>query len=353
MAMAVTLSAPFPWFGGKSPVADQVWNALGDVAHYVEPFFGSGAVLLARPHSAKFETVNDFDGLLANFWRAVQHAPDEVARYADWPVNECDLHARHAWLVGQRESITARLMGDAAFYDARAAGWWVWGSCAWIGSGWCSGEGPWIVQDGELVDSRQLPRLSSAQGINRQLPRLSSAQGINRQLPHLSSAQGINRKLPHLSEGRGINRKLFIADWLNELADRMRDVRVACGDWSRVLGPAVRDAGGGVCGIFLDPPYDVADRVDVYACETKVSAAVREWCLVNGDDPTLRIVLAGYDGEHNALEAAGWRVSAWKARGGYGSQGDGDGRKNARRERLWLSPHCFGVKPDLFSEVMV
>jgi len=42
--------APFPWFGGKSKAAPLVWKLLGDPVHYVEPFFGSGAVLLQRPH---------------------------------------------------------------------------------------------------------------------------------------------------------------------------------------------------------------------------------------------------------------------------------------------------------------
>jgi hypothetical protein len=37
--------APFPWFGGKSQAAPLVWSLLGDVPHYVEPFYGSGAVL--------------------------------------------------------------------------------------------------------------------------------------------------------------------------------------------------------------------------------------------------------------------------------------------------------------------
>jgi hypothetical protein len=45
------LKAPFPYFGSKSRIAGTVWHALGDVKHYIEPFFGSGAVLLARPNS--------------------------------------------------------------------------------------------------------------------------------------------------------------------------------------------------------------------------------------------------------------------------------------------------------------
>lgn len=43
------MKAPFPYFGGKSTVAPIIWKALGQPKHYIEPFFGSGAVLLARP----------------------------------------------------------------------------------------------------------------------------------------------------------------------------------------------------------------------------------------------------------------------------------------------------------------
>src|SRR5262245_11857502 len=117
--------APFPWFGGKARVAGAVWARLGDVANYVEPFFGSGAVFLNRPPPVDgVETVNDADGMVSNFWRAVQADPDAVAGFADWPVNENDLHARHAWLVGRKSTLQPRLEGDPDFFDARVAGWW-------------------------------------------------------------------------------------------------------------------------------------------------------------------------------------------------------------------------------------
>jgi hypothetical protein len=32
--------APFPWFGGKSRVADDIWQRLGRPAQYIEPFCG-------------------------------------------------------------------------------------------------------------------------------------------------------------------------------------------------------------------------------------------------------------------------------------------------------------------------
>ena len=70
-SVAGTLAAPFPYFGGKSLACETVWAALGDPENYVEPFFGSGAMLLSRPNVAGIETVNDLNGFVANFWRAV------------------------------------------------------------------------------------------------------------------------------------------------------------------------------------------------------------------------------------------------------------------------------------------
>ena len=318
------LRAPFPYFGGKSRVAHLIWDALGDVEHYVEPFFGSGAVLLARPHPARCETVNDADGLLANFWRAVSADPDAVAHHAAHPVNEADLHARHLWLVNAKGDIAERLMADPDWHDAKAAGWWVWGINCWIGGGFCSGDGPWVNVDGIFT-------------------KRGTGQGVNRKRPHLSTpGHGVNRQLPHIGNtGRGVNRQQFLTEWFCGLRDRLHDTRVACGDWSRVCGPSVLRSAGGVTGVFLDPPYDLTMRSAVYANESGCAADVLRWCAANGANQDLRIVLAGYDGEHNDLEALGWRVHAWSTAGGYGGGRGGRGEENATRERLWFSPHCI------------
>lgn len=43
------MKAPFTYFGGKSKVAEFVWQFLGDdIKRYFEPFAGSLAVLIAR-----------------------------------------------------------------------------------------------------------------------------------------------------------------------------------------------------------------------------------------------------------------------------------------------------------------
>lgn len=342
------------WFGGKSRVASTVWEALGDVQNYVEPFFGSGAVLLGRPHEPKTETVNDKDGFVCNFWRALQSEPDAVAYYADRPVNECDLHARHTWLVRQSDLLVARLEGDPDYYDPIIAGYWVWGICTWIGSGFCRGKGPWHVVDGKLV------KLGNAgKGVNRQLVHLADAGlGVHRKLAYLADGgigvhrPGVNRKLPLLAHGgAGVHSQAApmrrhregLLVWMQDLAARLRFVRVACGDWSRVMGPAVTEKNR-VNGIFLDPPYAQRERSKVlYREEMEVADEVRQWAIDHGDNPKLRIVLCGYEGEHDMPDT--WRVVAWKSNNGYAnrSKTQSRGKKNTKRERLWLSPHCLEV----------
>jgi len=328
--MSNILKAPFPYFGGKRKVAAEIWTRFGAVANYVEPFFGSGACLLARPHEPTTETVNDADGLLANFWRALAADPDAVAHYADWPVNENDLHARHAWLVGQKESLQARLEGEPDYFDAKIAGWWVWGIAAWIGSGWCSGNGPWQVR--EIDGTRQLVHVGDqGQGVNRKLVHVGDqGRGVNRQ------REGIwGNCLETYSEQGG-----EIKAYFQKLAARLRRVRVCCGDWSRVCGPSVTIKHG-LTAVFLDPPYaDTANRFsNLYRvdCES-VAHKAREWAIVEGASPLMRIALAGYEGEHQM--PPDWECWAWNAGEGFGGQKLDAKTGNGKRERVWFSPHC-------------
>jgi site-specific DNA-adenine methylase len=322
------LRSPYPWFGGKGKVAPLIWRRFGVVRNYVEPFLGSAAVLLQRPQPFDGpETVNDLDGMVSNFWRALQADPQAVAEHADWPVNECDLHARHLWLVNEGRRHVERLKTEPEYFDAKIAGWWVWGCCQWIGSGWC-----------EHPEWKQRPHLGDAgMGIHRpsqQLPHLGDAgRGEERGYGHPSAKSETPGTLP-------VNQEL--RDYLSLLSERFSRVRVCCGDWSRVCGPTPT-VKQGLTAVFLDPPYDQTQRdASLYAIEDNVSAAVREWCKDNGHDKRLRIALCGYAGEgHEELESCGWAVEHWKARGGYGSQGDGtEGRANSARERIWFSPYC-------------
>lgn len=359
--MTPLLKAPFPYFGGKSRVAHIVWPRFGNTLNYVEPFAGSLAVLLSRPFPARTETVNDKDAYLSNFWRATQADPEAVARFADWPVNEADLHARHLWLVNQAD-FRERLMTDPDYYDAKIAGWWVWGLSAWIGSGWCDaaqhernkGKRPNLPQGGGRgVNTDALTRNG------RTRPNLRPAQGV----------EGATRKRPQLSRpGRGVPGGGYdfaghtdLYAYMAALSDRLRRVRVTCGDWQRIMGPSVTYKIG-MTAVFLDPPYGDTRQDGLYAVDSlTIADEVRAWCLAEIEDgdkkkgnyfngprylhPKLRIALCGLDGEHNELEAAGWDVVAWKANGGYGNQRRETDNENSSRERIWFSPNCLSAKP--------
>jgi hypothetical protein len=446
-------------------------------------------MLLCRPDAPRIETLNDMDCYVANFWRATSIDPEAVAFHADSPVNEADLHARHRWLVlsPAAADFRERMRREPDYFDAKVAGWWCWGLCCWIGSGWCStanevernegstpvlqgshANGQGVVNASAAINSaewKQRPALEGwngdgqgAHGVNAAPPlkqkipanatERANGKGVNvvpipelsQKLPLLNAGgnhveatgrgvNGLHEKRPPLGDGRGVGgqkgvnqdapdekriqlsalserdlgtgvhkvssenkpprapqqngnctggnfsgvlgdanrpqladayargrgvhghddagtceqRRRWLLNWFSQLRDRLRTVRVCCGDWLRVCDSHSVTTRLGLTGLFFDPPYSTEAGRDnsLYAVESgTVAHDVRAYCLERGDDPLMRICLAGYAGEgHEALEAAGWSVVAWRAAGGYGNRkGSND---NAAKERLWFSPHCL------------
>lgn len=284
------LRAPFPWTGGKSWAAHLVWDALGDVDHYIEPFAGSAAVLLARPSKPSIETLNDNNHYLVNFWRAVKHDPEGVARYAENPQSEVDLYARNAYLIRNLGDFEQRLLDNPDHYDVKLAGWWVWGESTIIGR-------------------------SFANDICKKMPGL---------IPNGVNAKGVD--IPLLMQA---------------LAQRLKKVRILHGDWTRCLGPTAIGANNSPvirsAGVFLDPPYIRGDfKYTGSGTDPRIWHAAKTWAFTHGNSPGLRIVLAGYEDEGVLPE--GWRTVRWKGHGGLGRKA----RSNTNRdtETLWLSPHC-------------
>ncbi len=83
------MKPPFAYYGGKTTIADRIVELLPEHRHYVEPFAGSLAVLLAKA-PAPFETVNDLDRSIVTFWRVLRDRPEDLTRV-------CALtpHSRH------------------------------------------------------------------------------------------------------------------------------------------------------------------------------------------------------------------------------------------------------------------
>lgn len=370
--------APFPWFGGKRHAASLVWELLGDCAHYVEPFFGGGAVLLNRPHPCNrnniSETVNDADGLLVNFWRSVQWFPLETARAASWPVTEADKSARQLALLRWRDNALERLAGDAAWCDPVMGGWWAWAVSVHIGA--FDGVSAWTADPVTGKIYKQKPVKTREPGVRRNTPIIgnngggicSSAMREPGVLDTITPEHGTSI-LDDMDWGQHYHDMVMpeLIRWFKHLSARLRHVRIVNGDWRRVLTKGatltlpIRFNDDEACAVFLDPPYaDTANRdKDIYACESlDVAHDVRRWCLEKGNDSKYRIVLAGFDGEHGtALTDAGWVEYEWFKdgfmRGGMAKISRNGGKHQMHRERLWASPHC--LKPqkkfDLFDFV--
>jgi site-specific DNA-adenine methylase len=289
--------APFPYFGGKRNIAKAVWERLGNPTQYIEPFCGSAAVLLAAPKPASLEVIGDSNLYIANFWRCIRFQPEQVYVWQDYPVSHIDLDARHRWLTDPKRTAELQAaLSDADWPgDAKVAGWWVWGQCCWIGSGWC--------------DS-QIPHASDA------------GRGVQSKIPHASDAgRGVQSKIPHASDaGRGV------LDWLRVLSCRLERVRVNHGDWRRMLN---HHYGGNNTAVFFDPPYKSFESLYHKGTKSLIADEVADWCSENEH---LKIALCGLSGDYNLT---GWTEYKWSR----GSHTYG-GAKTTSKECIWFSPAC-------------
>jgi hypothetical protein len=298
------LAAPFPYYGGKRSVVEDVWTRFGSPSAYVESFCGSAAILLGAPRRVPLETINDASGFIVNFWRAVKDNPHVVANWADYPLSELDLNARHEWLMSQCGRLKEELEKDPAWPgDAKVAGWWLWGQCAWMGPGWC-----------DWWDQSDVPHRS---------PHISNlGRGIFAQEAFVKHYEVGD--IPVLtSAGQAA------WGWLAILSKRLERVRILYGDWKASLNCGY---GGEDTAVFLDPPY--IGYEDVYSKDYKPSIAVevQQWCKEN---EKLKIALCGHAGDYKAL-GDGWREVNWARRSNTGG-----GANPPAKEAIWFSPACI------------
>lgn len=295
------LRCPFPYFGSKKAVADIIWQAFGTPKNYIEPFAGSLSVLLANPNPAKIETVNDIDCYLVNFWRATIFDVENVIKFADVPVNETEIHARHRFLIEEKFSkeFKNNLEKDPSFFDSKAAGYWLYGICASIPGNWLRNKG-----------LNSIPMLGYG-------------------------GAGVQGTTANINE------------WLVLIKNRLKRVRVACGDWKRVVSPAVTYnsralSDKDITAILLDPPYSNTKRSKVYLNdkENDIYKEVCDWAINNYND-NQRIAVCGYNDDYKFPD--NWKRYYWSTSGGFAnkSKKNSQGKINSKREVIYFSPSCL------------
>lgn len=77
------MNAIFKYPGSKWSIARWIIDHFPEHHSYLEPFFGSGAVLFNKERS-NIETVNDLDGYVTNLFRWIRDNPETLARVVYW-----------------------------------------------------------------------------------------------------------------------------------------------------------------------------------------------------------------------------------------------------------------------------
>lgn len=79
--------------GAKWSMADWIVGHFPQHRSYVEPFFGSGAVLFNKPRSS-IETVNDLDGEVVNLFEWIRKDPERLAQAIYWTPYARDVYEK-------------------------------------------------------------------------------------------------------------------------------------------------------------------------------------------------------------------------------------------------------------------
>jgi len=283
-------SAPFPYFGGKGVVAPLVWERFGSPRVYIEPFFGSGAVLLAAAGwEHRQEIVNDRDGHVTNFWRSIKYAaPSVVEIIRSTPPDECELEARNSWLKKNYDDLSAKLRADHTYHHPEMAAMWCWGLPQWIGDGWGD-------------------------------PTKKQARGI-----------------PSVGKGvHALNLRNNTEEKLRGLARRLSSVTICNGDWERVVSHSfLKDR---ITAVFLDPPYAVSADLYTGNAEDKLLERVEAFIASATDNRDIRVAVCGYDGTMKIPSS--WESMPWTSPGGLNNHSKTN--TNRFKECVWFSPSCL------------
>lgn len=287
--MANATSNPLKWHGGKQYLASWIIDHMprrcthpnapreddGGWLHYVEPYFGGGAVLFAQDPNGISEVVNDVNGRLTNFWQVLQAVPtfEKFKRIMDaMPISAVE------W--------------DAAKFQAAM-----------------EVRGPLDIDAAVamFVQYRQ-----SRQGLGKCFATLSrnrTRQGMNEQVSAwLSAVEG-----------------------LPEAHERLKRVVILNDDAVKVI----KSQDGPRTLFYLDPPYvhESRHKSATDACEHEMTEAQHVELLETLSGIEGRFLLSGYDSDlyHDFAQSRGWACDAKE----IDNKASGAKTKEKKTECLW------------------
>lgn len=124
-------SAALRYPGSKWSLAQEIISLFGEHYHYVEPYFGSGAVFFSKPVSPH-ELINDKNSLVVNFFRVLRDQTDDflfALEATPWSRDEYDQsHIQTGDPLEDARRFVTRIWQAHASDLAKKTGWKTRGS---------------------------------------------------------------------------------------------------------------------------------------------------------------------------------------------------------------------------------
>ena len=170
------MNAIFKYPGSKWSIAQWIINFFPPHHSYLEPFFGSGAVLFTKSRSA-IETVNDMDGDVVNLFEWIRRDPERLAKEVYWIPYSREVYDRATDAYrfetdSLRRAVfflTKMMMGHGFRTNEIKVGWKndVQGrEAAYAAKGWCDTPGR-IMEAAERLRGVQIENRPALEGITR------------------------------------------------------------------------------------------------------------------------------------------------------------------------------------------
>ena len=119
-------SAALRYPGSKWSLAQEIVNQFGEHYHYIEPYFGSGAVFFSKPVSPH-ELINDMNALVVNFFRVLRDRTDDflfALETTPWSRDEYDRsHIQTGDALEDARRFVTRIWQAHASDLAKKTGW--------------------------------------------------------------------------------------------------------------------------------------------------------------------------------------------------------------------------------------
>ena len=115
------MKSGFKYPGAKWSYANWITSFIPEHKVYLEPFFGSGAVFFNKP-PALYETINDLDELVVNFFKVCREHPNELARILYFtPYSRKEYESVQEIKAGADLNLTGEPIEDARRFAVRCS----------------------------------------------------------------------------------------------------------------------------------------------------------------------------------------------------------------------------------------